>query len=83
MNWYKKSFITQKELRDFAKSIPYSLLKCVKCGRWIDMSKKVIKDWKFESEMSDDEKKAVLDTEKEIENGRGQAGSTCSYCRKL
>ena len=84
MNWYKKArFFNEQELIDLGESLPYSLLKCDECGRWIDMSKKVIKDWKFESEMSDEERQAVFDTEKEIKNGRGRGWSTCPYCKKL
>lgn len=80
--WYKTSrLFTYKELEDLAKSTPYSLLQCVECGRWIDMGKKVISQWKTESEMNRDELKAVSDTKKEIANGRGSGWSTCKYCR--
>lgn len=74
-------FLTVKELEDLAKTSSYSLLQCVDCGRWIDMGKKAIPDWKLESEMNRDELKAVTETKKEIANGRGSGWSTCKYCR--
>jgi len=87
MNWYKKAkaerehrFITEDELRDLAKSVDYSLLQCVECGRWVDFMKKAISDWKFENEMSEDELKVVSATKEEIANGRGKGLSTCRHC---
>ena len=81
MNWYKTArFITEEELREKARSTPYSLFQCVECGRWIDFMKKAITDWKFENEMSKDELKVVAETKEAIENGRGRGLSTCRYC---
>ena len=74
-------FITIKELEELGKRIPYSLLQCVDCGRWIDMNKKAISDWKLEIEMDKDELKVVSETKKAIENGYGSGWSTCKYCR--
>jgi len=81
MNWYKKArFITEDELREKARSLDYSLLQCVECGRWIDMMKKAISDWKFEKEMSEDESKVVNEVKESIANGRGGGFSTCRHC---
>jgi len=81
MNWYKKArFITEDELREKARSLDYSLLKCVGCGRWIDMMKKAISDWKFEDEMSEGELKVVNEVKESIANGRGSGLSTCRHC---
>ena len=94
MNWYKKSkiedisenpatehrWITEKELRDLAKSVDYSLVQCVECGRWADFMKKAISDWKFEDEMSESELKVVSETKDAIDNGRGKGLSTCKHC---
>lgn len=72
---------TYKELEEIGKSTPYSLLQCVDCGRWIDMNKKAISEWKLESEMDKDELMVVAETKKAIANGRGSGWSTCKYCR--
>jgi hypothetical protein len=74
-------FITEQELIDMGKNIEYSLLQCVDCGRWIDMCKNKIVDWKFEKEMAQSELEVVAETKRDIANGKGAGYSTCKHCR--